>query len=229
MNTRAGLMPADKKPHLSATEQATLERWIKRDVFRIDPKNPDPGRVTVRRLNRVEYRNTVRDLLGVDYNTDLEFPPDDTGFGFDNIGDALTTSPMLMEKYVAAAQAIIKEAVPLEARKPAEREVAGNEFAGQNARSKWGKRQLVFSEPASVAASFKNDLPGSYSEVPAAGQRHLHPDPGKTRLVLKVDGKEVTNQELEYHDEEDFEFESTQVEAGRTHLHDRGRTHRAYG
>ena len=73
----------------------------------------------MRRLNRVEYRNTVKDLLGVDYNTDHEFPPDDTGFGFDNIGDALTTSPMLMEKYVAAAQTVIAEAVPLMARKPA--------------------------------------------------------------------------------------------------------------
>ena len=66
----------------------------------------------MRRLNRVEYRNTVHDLLGVDYNTDHEFPPDDTGFGFDNIGDALTMSPMLMEKYVAAAQTIVGEAVP---------------------------------------------------------------------------------------------------------------------
>ncbi len=60
LNTRAGLMPADDKPRLSPAEQATLERWIKRDVFHIDPKNPDPGRVTVRRLNRVEYRNTVQ-------------------------------------------------------------------------------------------------------------------------------------------------------------------------
>ena len=81
-------------------------------MFRIDPRNPDPGRVTVRRLNRVEYRNTVHDLLGVDYNTDHEFPPDDTGFGFDNIGDALTMSPMLMEKYVAAAQTIVAKPCP---------------------------------------------------------------------------------------------------------------------
>ena len=108
LTTRApASCPPERKPRLSAAEQAKLERWIKYDVFRIDPRNPDPGRVTVRRLNRVEYRNTVHDLLGVDYNTDHEFPPDDTGFGFDNIGDALTTSPMLMEKYVAAAQTIV--------------------------------------------------------------------------------------------------------------------------
>jgi mono/diheme cytochrome c family protein len=208
-NTRAGLMPAEDNPHLSAAEQATLERWIKRDVFHLDPTQPDPGRVTVRRLNRVEYRNTVHDLLGVDYNTDHEFPPDDTGFGFDNIGDALTTSPMLMEKYVAAAQTIIKDAVPLVARQPHAHVVKGDEFAGQNARSKWGKRQLVFSEPANVAASFRNELPGSYRvkfDLQVNGS--YFPDPGKARLILKVDGKEIANQELAYHDEKDFSFES---------------------
>ena len=77
--------------------------------------------MTVRRLNRVEYRNTVHDLLGVDYNTDHEFPPDDTGFGFDNIGDALTISPMLMEKYVAAAQTIVARGRAHGAGKPVNR------------------------------------------------------------------------------------------------------------
>ena len=77
----------------------------------IDRKDPDPGRVTVRRLNRVEYRNTIRDLIGVDYDTTSEFPPDDTGHGFDNIGDVLTLSPMLLEKYLNAANTIISMAV----------------------------------------------------------------------------------------------------------------------
>lgn len=211
VNTRAGLMPADKNPHLSPAEQATLERWIKRDVFQIDPANPDPGRVTMRRLNRVEYRNTVQDLLGVDYNTDHEFPPDDTGFGFDNIGDALTTSPMLMEKYVAAAQAVIHQAVPLAPRVPRESVIAGHDFAGQNAGSKWGRRQLQFSTPANIAASFKNDLSGNFLvKFNLQVNGSYFPDPGKARLILKVDGKEVANQELVYHDEKDFTFESRQ-------------------
>jgi mono/diheme cytochrome c family protein len=209
-NTRAGLMPAEKKPRLSAGEQQKLERWIKYGVFKIDPHNPDPGRVTVRRLNRVEYRNTVRDLLGVDYNTDHEFPPDDTGFGFDNIGDALTTSPMLMEKYVAAAQTIVGEAVPTAPRKPIEQILKGMSFEGQAARTKWAKRQLVFSEPANIGASFKTNLAGSYRvkfnmEVNGA----YTPDPGKARIIFKIDGKEFLNQEFAYHDEKAYEFEST--------------------
>src|SRR5215212_2876971 len=129
VNTRAGLMPAEQKPRLTAADQQKLERWIKHDVFRIDPRNPDPGRVTVRRLNRVEYRNTVRDLLGTDFNAEVEFPPDDTGFGFDNIGDALSISPMLVEKYVAAATLIVGEAVPTADRRIARQEVPASAFA----------------------------------------------------------------------------------------------------
>lgn len=209
LNTRAGLMPAEDNPRLTAEEQATLERWIKRDVFRIDPKKPDPGRVTLRRLNRVEYRNTVKDLIGVDYNTDHEFPPDDTGFGFDNIGDALTMSPMLMEKYVAAAQAIIREAVPLRARQPATQVIYGTQFTGDKTNIKWGKRHLLFSEPASLHATFANPLAGNHRvklDVEVNGS--YYPDPGKARLVFKVDGKEVVNQELSYHDEKMFTFEA---------------------
>src|SRR5258706_4835820 len=112
-NTRAGLMPPRNKPRPSSANQQKLEHWIKYEAFAIDPKNHDPGRVTVRRLNRVDYRTTIRDLIGVDLNAEVEFPPDDTGYGFDNIGDVLTVSPMLLEKYLAAAKAIVSQAVPV--------------------------------------------------------------------------------------------------------------------
>ena len=104
-NVRADIMPPAGKPRPTDQEKKLLEDWIKYGVFGIDPKNPDPGRVTVRRLNRVEYRNTIRDLMGVDYDTTAEFPPDDTGHGFDNIGEVLTLSPLLLEKYITAARA----------------------------------------------------------------------------------------------------------------------------
>ena len=60
-------------------------------------------RVTARRLNRSEYNNTIRDLLMVDLKPAEDFPSDDVGHGFDNIGDVLTLSPVLMERYLAAA------------------------------------------------------------------------------------------------------------------------------
>jgi mono/diheme cytochrome c family protein len=111
-NLRAGMMPPAKKPRPSPEQEQAIAQWIKSAVFRVDPRNPDPGRVTVRRLNRVEYHNTIRDLMGIDYDTQTEFPPDDTGFGFDTIADVLTLPPMLLEKYLDAADKIVAQAVP---------------------------------------------------------------------------------------------------------------------
>ena len=95
--------PAKRKTQPAEEERALIESWIEQRVFRYDPDNPDPGRVTIRRLNRQEYNNTVRDLLHVDFKPGEEFPPDDTGYGFDTIGDVLTLSPVLLEKYMSAA------------------------------------------------------------------------------------------------------------------------------
>ena len=87
---------------------------------------PDPGRITVRRLNRVEYKNTVRDLLGVDFNPTENFPADDVGHGFDNIGDVLTMSPLLMERYLEAAEAIATRVILLERPPPLKRYRGGS-------------------------------------------------------------------------------------------------------
>src|SRR5690348_9477641 len=76
------------------------------------PEPPqNPGRVTARRLNRTEYNNTIRDLLGVTLRPADEFPIDDSGYGFDNNGDVLSISPLLMEKYMAVAKNISRLAV----------------------------------------------------------------------------------------------------------------------
>jgi mono/diheme cytochrome c family protein len=75
---------------------------------------PDSGRVTLRRLNRAEYSNTIRDLLSVEFRADRDFPTDDSGDGFDNIGDVLTISPVLMERYLAAAGRIAERAIAAE-------------------------------------------------------------------------------------------------------------------
>ncbi len=87
---------------------------------------PDPGRVTVRRLNKVEYKNTVRDLLGADFNPTENFPADDVGHGFDNIGDVLTMSPLLMERYLEAAEAIATRVILLDPPPPSKRYQGGS-------------------------------------------------------------------------------------------------------
>lgn len=87
---------------------------------------PDPGQITVRRLNRVEYKNTVRDLLGVDFDPTENFPADDVGHGFDNIGDVLTMSPLLMERYLEAAEAIATRVILVEPPPPSKRYQRGS-------------------------------------------------------------------------------------------------------
>jgi hypothetical protein len=125
---RSEMMPPRGKARPSAEQVERIANWIKYSAFAIDPKNPDPGRVTLRRLNRTEYRNTIRDMMGVDFNATAEFPADDTGHGFDTIGDVLTISPLLFEKYIAAAKSIVAQSVPTHGWAPAEKRIAGQQF-----------------------------------------------------------------------------------------------------
>ena len=115
-NLRADIMPPAGKPRPSPAEAKVIADWIKYGAFGIDRADPDPGRVTIRRLNRIEYGLTVRSLLGADYPSEVEFPPDDTGNGFDNMGDVLSTSPLLLEKYLRAAETVVTGAVPQSSR-----------------------------------------------------------------------------------------------------------------
>jgi hypothetical protein len=110
-NVQSRDMPPENKPQPSDVERALIAEWIDAKVFQVDCSNPDPGRVTLRRLNRNEYNNTIRDLLGVDFHPADDFPSDDTGYGFDNIGDVLSVPPVLLEKYFAAAEKILDTAI----------------------------------------------------------------------------------------------------------------------
>jgi hypothetical protein len=194
-NLRTGIMPPAKKPRPSAAEQQTIVSWIKNDVFAIDPKNPDPGRVTVRRLNRAEYRNTIRDLMGVDFDTGTEFPPDDAGNGFDNNGDVLTLSPMLLEKYIGAAQTIVAKVVPTSSKVVMERAISGNSFrkgdAEESTNKMPGPLSLSYYEATTVSNAFQIEHPGRYQMVLkiTAIEKYVDNqfDYNKCRLIFRVD------------------------------------------
>ena len=108
---RSQEMPPENKPQPTAYEREQIIQWIDTQVLRCDPNRPDPGRVTIRRLNRAEYNNTIRDLLGVQFRPADDFPADDSGYGFDNIADALSMPPILIERYLAAAERILDSAL----------------------------------------------------------------------------------------------------------------------
>lgn len=117
-NVRNGAMPPAGKARPTAAELARLQAWIRRDVQGVDCRAPDPGRVTLRRLNRDEYNHTIAELFGIDHQPAEDFPADDTGYGFDNIGDVLSVSPVLTEKYFAAAEQIVARVVAAKAELP---------------------------------------------------------------------------------------------------------------
>ena len=114
-NVRAGIMPPADETQPTAADRGAMLAFVEREVLGVDPQRPDPGEVVLRRLNRVEYANTVRDLTGVDIDVTYELPPDDTGYGFDTIGAVLSISPLLLEKYVGVASRVA-ETISTEAR-----------------------------------------------------------------------------------------------------------------
>jgi mono/diheme cytochrome c family protein len=201
-NLRAGLMPPPKKPKPTAEQIRTLEAWIKADAFGIDPANPDPGRVTIRRLNRNEYRNTIRDLTGYDYKVEEELPPDDTGYGFDNIGDVLTVSPLLMEKYMQAAEQITAATVPRVSLKVDEKTIIETK-----PRSGGGGR-MSFYEAGKSHHKFTPKAPGTYKvylDLEVFGQFDF--DPGATRVTFKIDGNEVLAREFKWQSHQLYNFD----------------------
>ena len=105
-------MPPEDGPEMDAATRKRLAAMIDSLANAVDcVQNPNAGKVALRRLNRAEYRNTIRDLTDVDYTPAADFPGDDVGYGFDNIGDVLSLPPILMEKYLDAAEAITGKAI----------------------------------------------------------------------------------------------------------------------
>ena len=96
----------------TAAELQNLTKWVDAQIAAHDAKaTPEPGRVTARRLNKVEYNNTIRDLLGLDIQPAAGFPNDDSGYGFDNIGDVLSMPPVLFERALDAAEKVARAAI----------------------------------------------------------------------------------------------------------------------
>jgi len=112
LKLRAGLMPpaGRARPERAVTDQ--FASWIEEQLDRDAAAHPNPGRTEpLHRLNRTEYRNAVRDLLGVTVDVAQLLPADDVSVGFDNIASVLTVSPTLMDRYLAAAQKVSRIAV----------------------------------------------------------------------------------------------------------------------
>ncbi|HKQ11082.1 MAG TPA: DUF1587 domain-containing protein, partial [Rhizomicrobium sp.] len=112
-----GEMPPRGMPRPPKEQIVDFTQWLSASLDKLAAANPDPGRATIRRMNRAEYANAVRDLLGLDIDLSKSLPVDDTGYGFDNIADILTVSPTLMDRYVNVAGKVARLATGQASRK----------------------------------------------------------------------------------------------------------------
>ncbi|MGH9656920.1 MAG: DUF1592 domain-containing protein, partial [Bryobacteraceae bacterium] len=108
---RTGEMPPLGLPRPDPSALAALVDWLEAELDRAAAAKPNPGAPSIQRLNRAEYGNAVRDLLALDLDHSASLPADDSGYGFDNIGDVLTISPLHMEKYMSTARRVSRLAV----------------------------------------------------------------------------------------------------------------------
>ncbi len=185
---RAGSMPPSDMDQPTDKERALLLQWVEQTINQADcSQKVDPGHVTLRRLNRNEYRNTVRDLLGVDYRPAAGFPADDVGYGFDNIGDVLSLPPLLMEKYLTAAEQISQQAIVLPPPPALQRKVNGKDLQGHGEPVGGVARSLSSNGEAFLEIDFPKE--GQYQlRVQAAGdQAGAEP----VKMAVRIDGRDV--------------------------------------
>jgi mono/diheme cytochrome c family protein len=116
---RTGEMPPPGALQPEPPQARAFAAWLEGELDGAAEARPNPGRPAVQRLNRAEYSNAIRDLLGLDLDPGASLPADDSGYGFDNIGDVLSTSPLLLEKYLAVARRVSRLAVGNIAVRPA--------------------------------------------------------------------------------------------------------------
>lgn len=209
-NVASGHMPPPNFPAPSKEERQRLVAWLQTTLAG-DCGVKDPGRVTMRRLNRAEYDNTIRDLTGLDLNLSDSFPSDDVGYGFDNIGDVLTISPLLMEKYLQAAEVAAKRTIMVPA--PKSVRYQSSDLRQENGGGPSESGQVFF---GAGAAFVNHDFPGDgrYKiRVSASGQQ-AGPDPVK--MATLVDGGKLAEVDVKVPESkpEVYEFE-VDVKGGR--------------
>lgn len=155
---RTGQMPPAKAPKPDAHEVGAFVGWLEGALDRAARVNPNPGRPAVHRLNRAEYSNAIRDLLAVDIKPGQALPVDDSGYGFDNIGEVLTLSPALLEKYLSVARRVSRLAVGDSKLKPTE----DRYFPRRNSRNEKTSEDLPFFTRGGLAFQHYFPLDGEY-------------------------------------------------------------------
>ena len=189
---KVGAMPPAGMPRPDQSTADSLVTWLENELDAAAEANPNSGRPAVHRLNRVEYTNAVRDLLGVDIDGASLLPADDAGYGFDNIGDVLSISPLLMERYLSAARKVTQLAIGDPDARPHAQTYDVHRFLAQEDRM---SEALPFGSRGGIAIGHFFPLDGEYlikirlkrdfsgNTIPGIAEPH--------QLDLRLDGSRI--------------------------------------
>ena len=167
----SGEMPPDGMPAPTPDARASFVERLENALDADAAEDPNPGRAPIRRLNRAEYSNAVRDLLHLDLDVRSMLPGDDTGYGFDNIADVLSLSPALLDRYMFAARRVSRLAIGTAPPKPQKDIYVRN-------------RETGFREAGHAPAS-RRDLPLGSGR--GAALRYYFPQTGRYRIEAALD------------------------------------------
>lgn len=183
------VMPPDDQPRPKKQDVEAVTTWVSDELAKLDNSGRrDPGRVTIRRLNRAEYNNTIRDLVGIDFRPADDFPSDDVGYGFDSIGDVLSMPPLLLEKYLAAAEQIVDRAIAVpqgpkrETIHTSSKELLPEDVGERQRGARW------LNHNGELYADVRLTAGEAALRVKASGEQA---GDKPVRIVLRVDGKDL--------------------------------------
>ena len=193
---RGGEMPPAGMPRPEAPVLGGLVTWLETALDDVAEVRPDPGAPALHRLNRAEYANAVRDLLGLDLDHARDLPPDDSGHGFDNVADALTVSPLHMEKYLSTARRVSRLALGTAPSRP-----AVQKYASTPATASAAAAALPPGERGGILIRHHAPVDADYSIlVRLRGNRA--PGLPPPRLDVRVDGRRVRLFEADFDTQE---------------------------
>jgi hypothetical protein len=195
---RKQAMPPKKRPQPGADAIKPVVAWLERFSDRME-RESRLNRVTMRRLNRAEYNNTIRDLLGVNFKPGDDFPADVPGHGFDNIGSVLSVSPVLVEKYLAAAEKVARVAVfgpeHMKPERVAHQPFFTADAFSKNTNVKFDYDETGMSLPSALHVTQRFGVAGEYNlRAVMRGWRPVGSNP--VELAFWIDGKKVHEAKL---------------------------------
>jgi hypothetical protein len=204
--------PKDHDNRPPDVERTAVAEWLDAKLHRVDCDVVDQaGRVTIHRLNRVEYTNTIQDLLGVETDVAKDFPSDDVGYGFSNIADVLSLPPLLLEKYVDAAEQISKLAIFANGNGQPTHRFDVSQLKEEGSARPSGE-WIMMSSVGAVHHDHQIEVGGKFIIRVEARADQAGPEPAK--IEIRIDGKAVKTHDTDGRQPKTYQSEHP-ISAGR--------------